>query len=662
MANGINDAGQVVTLKDSCASGKQLRHQRKRCRGTIRHEIRRKYGFMNGWTHHGLPCYSLLFLIPAFILMTAVIDTSYAGNEPPYQQAATSTRTVTPYPSPLDVRVFGAKGDGQNDDGEPIRRALASSAQFVLLPPGTYKISSTLIIPAGKWLSGSGTRSTTIRYTRDGGTAISLEGGEGGGSLSGFKLESGGRNQTGIFVAAVHPVLRNIEISGFENIGLRLGTAGVNGTYFAQIDNVFVYNRTRQGNIGILVDGSETLSSNANTFRNVFVKGRFTTFVNLKGNDNLWHAGDTEWDCTGRGVADVWLIEGVGNVVDGTYMESGNGVPDRVFRFTRNSSSNVVRDVYAAFVVNSIFSKSVDEGWGNELSFKPVSPNLSFPGENTGITNLIQNSHFRSWSGKSPTGWMINSGSFSRDSTNTRGGAYSLKAVASHDNPTIDCYIAGNRSFATGVPIDKFRGQMVTAGVLVKTGKAEKGNIKICADGIGGGGYGNNRHTGNNMWQFLTATLRVPNDATFLMVQLRGFGSGVGTGEAYFSEPILVEGIHLPHPTPAFLNDSFSRMSGAFVFNYPIVFPSGDTAPSVKEGNVFKTANTSATKITGFSHGYAGQRISVIYGDSNTSVGFKGTSLKGHQGVDWRPSKDDHMTCVYDGKYWYCDVSINVSR
>ena len=188
------------------------------------------------------------------------------------------------------------------------------------------------------------------------------------------------------------------------------------------------------------------------------------------------------------------------------------------------------------------------------------------------------------------------------------------------------------------------------------------GSLKIWADGNGGGGYGNNKHTGDNTWQFLTATLKVPNDATYVMVQLRGFASGIGTGEVYFSEPILDKGIHLPHPTPTFLDDSFAKMSGAFIFNSPITFTNGSTTPSVKDGNIFKTANTRPTKIIGFKEGNAGQKISVIFGDSNTSVGFKGTILKGHRGIDWHPSYDDHMTCVYDGTNWYCDVSINTQH
>ncbi|MBT8350686.1 MAG: hypothetical protein KJO26_05560, partial [Deltaproteobacteria bacterium] len=499
----------------------------------------------------------------------------------------------------------------------------------------------------------------TIQTHLDGGTAIILKN---GGLLSGFRLESAGKNQNGILVTGIHPVLRNIELHEFQNIGLRLGNAGVVGAYFAEVDNIFVFNKTQQGNIGILVDGQSIPNSNANTFRNVFVKGKFKTFVNLKGNDNSWYAGGIEWDCDERDVEDVWLIEGIGNIVSRTYMESGKGIPSRVFRFAKNANSNMVKDVYATFFVKNISSKLVDEGWGNELKFRPVSHNLPFPAENTGITNLIPNSHFRSWSEKSPVGWIINRGSFFRDSLNIKGAAYSLKAVATSDNPIISCYISGHRTSITSLPIERFQGQTLVAGVWVKTGKAEMGNLKIWADGSGGGGFGNNNHSGNNTWQFLTATLKVPDNATYLMVQLRGFASGTGTGEVYFSDPILIEGIHLPHPTPTFLNDSFAKMSGPFIFNSPITLTSGGTVPSVRDGNIFKTANTYPTVITGFSEGNVGQKISVIFGDSNTSVGFKKTLLKGNRGVDWHPSKGDHMTCAYDGASWYCDVSVNTNQ
>ena len=80
--------------------------------------------------------------------------------------------------------------------------------------------------------------------------------------------------------------------------------------------------------------------------------------------------------------------------------------------------------------------------------------------------------------------------------------------------------------------------------------------------------------------------------------------------------------------------------------------------PSIASGNIFKTANTGVT-ITMLNDGIAGKTITIIFGDSNTTIDFTGTNLKGNGGADWSPAADDHMTCVYDGTNWYCDVSDN---
>ena len=201
----------------------------------------------------------LIFAISIGMTLAAETNPAHSVSKVRSQPTASSTDTAEKYPW-ADVRMFGTKGNGVNDDTEAITRALTSSSQIIFLPPGVYRVTSSLIIPAGKSLCGSGAKSTTIQYLKDEGTAIKLND---SGFLNGFKLESEGKNQTGIFVAGVHPVLRNIEIHGFQNIGLRLGNAGVVGAYFAEIDNIFIYNRTHQGNIGILVDGQSMPNSNA---------------------------------------------------------------------------------------------------------------------------------------------------------------------------------------------------------------------------------------------------------------------------------------------------------------------------------------------------------------------------------------------------------------
>ncbi|MFQ3670845.1 MAG: glycosyl hydrolase family 28-related protein [Verrucomicrobiia bacterium] len=58
-------------------------------------------------------------------------------------------------PSPLrpfSVAEFGARGDGLSDDHEPVQRALGSGGRQILVPPGTYRLGSTLRLPSGSWI------------------------------------------------------------------------------------------------------------------------------------------------------------------------------------------------------------------------------------------------------------------------------------------------------------------------------------------------------------------------------------------------------------------------------------------------------------------------------------------------------------------------------
>lgn len=93
----------------------------------------------------------------------------------------------------------------------------------------------------------------------------------------------------------------------------------------------------------------------------------------------------------------------------------------------------------------------------------------------------------------------------------------------------------------------------------------------------------------------------------------------------------------------------------------PANFASTDATPSVALGNVFKTANGAGTTITAFDDGTAGQEITVIINDANTTIDFTGTTLKGNGGSDWSPTTGDHMVCMFDGTNWYCRISDNTA-
>lgn len=85
-------------------------------------------------------------------------------------------------------------------------------------------------------------------------------------------------------------------------------------------------------------------------------------------------------------------------------------------------------------------------------------------------------------------------------------------------------------------------------------------------------------------------------------------------------------------------------------------FADGDTTPAVGDGVCFKTANTGATTISDFDDGLDGQFIVVVINDSDTTVDFTSSGLKGNGGGDWSPAAGDFMICIYDGTDWYCNV------
>lgn len=81
----------------------------------------------------------------------------------------------------------------------------------------------------------------------------------------------------------------------------------------------------------------------------------------------------------------------------------------------------------------------------------------------------------------------------------------------------------------------------------------------------------------------------------------------------------------------------------------PPTFAPQSTTPSVAEGAVFKTANTSATTITNFLDGYSGQEVTIIFGDSLTTV-QSNANVK--LAASFTSTPNDTLKLVYDGALW----------
>jgi len=87
-----------------------------------------------------------------------------------------------------------------------------------------------------------------------------------------------------------------------------------------------------------------------------------------------------------------------------------------------------------------------------------------------------------------------------------------------------------------------------------------------------------------------------------------------------------------------------------------VQFADADPSPSVNNAVMGFTNNTGATTFSGMDDGRIGQRVTVVFSDSNTTVDFTGTSLRGNAGVDWSPATGESMTCDFDGTNWTCTI------
>ncbi|MFQ5428048.1 MAG: glycosyl hydrolase family 28-related protein [Thermodesulfobacteriota bacterium] len=120
---------------------------------------------------------------------------------------------------------------------------------------------------------------------------------------------------------------------------------------------------------------------------------------------------------------------------------------------------------------------------------------------------------------------------------------------------------------------------------------------------------------------------------------------------------VLTESVHIEFSNPPTHTITDLRVRNNVEKNLFRPIAVGDTTPSVLGGEYFFTNNSAPTTITMFDNGYIGQRIFVRIGDSNTTVDFTGTNLKGNGGVDYVAAIGSTLDCVFTGTQWGCTVN-----
>ena len=81
-------------------------------------------------------------------------------------------------------------------------------------------------------------------------------------------------------------------------------------------------------------------------------------------------------------------------------------------------------------------------------------------------------------------------------------------------------------------------------------------------------------------------------------------------------------------------------------------YSAADTTPSVADAEVFVVANSGAVSITTLDDGTAGQRVTLIFSDANTTV-VHGSTVKLSGGSNFTSSANDTLTLVLASSVWY---------
>jgi hypothetical protein len=525
------------------------------------------------------------------------------------------------------------------------------------VPRGIYKITEPIMAGPKVSVVGAGSGETIFQYFGTGFALVCSNPRECGG----FSLVSNAAGQSGFQMrAGVGPIIRDLVIRDFDGVGFQLGDAeAAGGVYFANINYVQCTNERRTGRVGFLLDGRGRVNSNANVCVNVFVKGRWAIHFHVRGNTNILVGGDSEPHSTSPTETECYRFEGIGNRVISPYIEPIGGIfPAVVFRFTATAHSNRVSSVFWGSSNYATYSKIVDLGTNNDVEVGQIGPNYpSSPGKKANSQNLLRNAgFFNLGSDGLPVGWeKTGSGTVVRDQLRTRGSAFSMRLEVSGSAVTLQSVVAANQvragSSMRTESLAKFAKATVSVGVWCWSNQPGLGTVALST---GAPSVGSHPHSGSSAWEFLTASRRVDENSTAVVIQLRTDKDNARrTGVCYFSEPVVTIGNEIPqYPEPRPLADGDAAMAGRLTWSPPQQLALNSSTPSVAEGNLFTEANTEPTKITNLLHARSGQEIKILTTSSHTTL-RNTAEIATTTGADKQLGANTVYKLIYSGTKWY---------
>ena len=308
----------------------------------------------------------------------------------------------------LNVKDFGATGDGSTDDIAAFELALDSAKVLgskLFVPAGLYRITRTLVIEDGVSLIGEGSGNDPLETPVNGSLlwyegdafAIQVEGHSSrikdlvirdksdGDALGGILLEADGR-----LLESVH--LSEILISGFtEGTGLKLSAKNQAGISYSSFDNV----RVRHGKTGIHIDPSSNSFINSNSWNDCQVSGGgFDYGIRVDGgNNNTFNNVVIEPYFTNQGhlVVNKGEISGLEIRIEGTQQVATTPL----IYFAENTKNSTLTGIYGGGLTIDRGNNFINMTSGKAIHYRNSS------------TNKFKNSTFFSSDNTTVKDWEI---------------------------------------------------------------------------------------------------------------------------------------------------------------------------------------------------------------------------------------------------------------
>jgi len=488
----------------------------------------------------------------------------------------------------LNVKSFGAKGDGSTDDTDAFEMALDSAkivGSKVFIPQGIYKITRSLNVEAGVSLIGEGSGSTPLE-TPHNGSLIWYDGNDFAVKVTGsnarvkdivIRDKSDENALGGVLLQADGNLLESVVIdavliSGFTaGTGLKLDARNAAGIAYASFNNV----RVRHGKIGMHITETDDSFLNSNAWENCQISGGGFDFGMLVegGNNNFFsnHVIEPPSSTQGHLVVNKGEISGTEMRIEGFDQDD---LTPLVF-FNENTRNSIVTGTYGGGLTLDKGNNFINMKSGKAIHFKNSN------------TNKFKNSTFFSPNNSSVKDWKITGAGISTE-------VLSPELTSTHN--VLKLVIPAG-VIARFEPDNFARPQVKELSIYDQVNfgfhiKINHPGIAYTATNAPAGWTNSTAHSGSGEWEFVGMNSYVNRNAPsrFIAQINNTTGSQI---EVFITTPTLSFGNQLPTLDEAPLTTSGGRMNGMLSYamaevNTP---PNGFLTLPLK-ANYFEITNT----------------------------------------------------------------------